>query len=76
MYIVQSMVFALYVYEIIILCACKVSTLAQAKCLNNLHSFYLASNPGSPFRILSRSFGEKLRDKIRNGEPGFEVSFY
>ena len=29
----------------------------------------LASNPGSPFRILSRSFG----DKIRNREPGFEA---
>ena len=27
MYIVQSMVFALHVYEIIILCACKVSIL-------------------------------------------------
>ena len=35
----------------------------------------VASNPGSPFRILSRSFGEKsLRDKIRNGEPGFEAN--
>ena len=40
----------------------------------------IASNPGSPFRILSRSFGEKsdfspkLRDKIRNREPGFEAS--
>ena len=29
----------------------------------------VASNPGSPFQILSRSFG----DKIRNGEPGFEA---
>ena len=42
------------------------------------------SNPGSPFRILSRitcqilpgspsDFSPKLRDKIRNGEPGFEA---
>jgi len=30
----------------------------------------LASNPGSPFRILSHSFGEKSeRDKIWNREP-------
>ena len=42
----------------------------------------LASNPGSLFRILSRSFGEKsdfspkLRDKIRNGEPGFEAMIH
>ena len=34
----------------------------------------LASNPGFPFQILSRNFGEKLRDKIRNGKPGFEAS--
>ena len=36
----------------------------------------VASNPGFPFRILSRSFGEKspkLQDKIRNGKPGFEA---
>ena len=35
----------------------------------------LASNPGSLFRILSCSsdFSPKLRDKIRNGEPGFEA---
>ena len=32
--------------------------------------------PGFPFRILSRSFGEKLRDKMRNGKPGFEASIY
>ena len=41
----------------------------------------IASNPGFPFRILPRSFGEKLnfspklRDKIRNRKPGFEASF-
>ena len=36
----------------------------------------LASNPGSPFWILSRSsdFSPKLRDKIQNGEPGFEAN--
>ena len=34
----------------------------------------LASNPGFPFRILSRSFGEKSRDKIRNGKRGFEAT--
>ena len=38
----------------------------------------LASNPGSPFRILSRSFGEFLQifsPKLRgNGEPRFEAS--
>ena len=39
----------------------------------------LASNPGFPFWILSRSFGEKsnfspkLRDKIWNGKPGFKA---
>ena len=40
----------------------------------------VASNPGFPFRILSRSFGEKsedfspkLQDKIRNRKPGFEA---
>ena len=46
----------------------------------------LASNPGSLFRILSRSYGEiflqscktksgipKLRDKIQNGNPGFKA---
>ena len=36
----------------------------------------VVSNPGFPFRILSRSFGDKfqkLRDKIRNGKPGFKV---
>ena len=38
-----------------------------------------ASNPDSPFRILSHSFGEKsdfspkLGDKIWDGEPGFEA---
>ena len=36
----------------------------------------IASNPGSLFRILSRSFGDhfspKLQDKIQNREPGFE----
>ena len=31
---------------------------------------WLASNPGFPFWILS----PKLRDKIRNGKPGFEAS--
>ena len=30
----------------------------------------IASNPGFPFRILSR---RKLRDKIWNGKPGFEA---
>ena len=36
----------------------------------------IASFPGSPFRILSHSFdfSPKLRDKIRNGEPGNEAS--
>ena len=29
------------------------------------------TDPGSPFRILSRRFG----DKIRNREPGFEATF-
>ena len=34
----------------------------------------IASNPGFPFRILSRSFfSPKLRDKIQNGKPGFEA---
>ena len=43
------------------------------------HTSQLASNPGFPFRILSRSFGEKsdfspkLRDKI--GKHGFEATF-
>ena len=31
---------------------------------------WVASNPGSPFRILS----PKLRDKIRNGKPGFKAT--
>ena len=39
--------------------------------LVNQHRFYVASNPGFLFRILSRSFG-----KIRNGKPGFEARFY
>ena len=50
-----------------------------------LHCWYVVQiskplNPGSSFRILSRSFGEKsdfspkLRDKIRNEEPGFEAT--
>ena len=33
----------------------------------------LAPNPGFSFRILSHSFGEKLR-QIQNGKPGFEAS--
>ena len=32
----------------------------------------MASFPGSPFWILSRSFGEK----IRNGEPGNEATMH
>ena len=36
----------------------------------------LASNPGFPFRILSRTsdFSSKLRNKIQNRKPGFEAS--
>ena len=37
----------------------------------------VALDPGSPFRIclvaLEKNFSPKLRDKIRNGEPGFEA---
>ena len=35
----------------------------------------LASNPGFPFRILSHSrfFSKAVRQKIRNGKPGFEA---
>ena len=36
----------------------------------------VASNPGFPFWILSRRFGEKsskLQDKIWNGKPGFKA---
>ena len=36
----------------------------------------VVSNPGFPFRILSRSFGEKFQklwDKIRNGKPGLKA---
>ena len=47
-------------------------------------SFHVVSNLGFPLQILSCSFGEKLlflfppklRDKIRNGKPGFEATFH
>ena len=36
----------------------------------------LALNPGFPFQTLTHSsnFSPKLRDKIRNGKPGFKAS--
>ena len=39
-------------------------------------SIYLASNPGSLFQILSRSFAQnqKLQDKIQNGKPGLKAN--
>ena len=49
----------------------------KVKCRNTQKSaHHLASDPSLPFQVLSRSFGEKseLRDKIWNGEPGFEAT--
>ena len=58
----------------------KFSPYNKSHLLIQVHCIWLASNPGFPFRILSCSFGEKLevklRDKIRNGKPGFEVSIW
>ena len=55
-----------------------VSSCVQKHQPSHTHFPNLASNPGSLFRILSHSFGEKffskvLWDKIQNGEPGFKA---
>ena len=60
-------------------CSARIFFFFARKAHSVLGGSGLASNPGFPFRILSRSFGEKigfspkLRDKIRNGKPGFEA---
>ena len=59
-----------------------VTTVTSESCAAYVHhaGYHIASNPGFPYRILSRSFtsdfSPKLRDRIRNGKPGFEASYH